>query len=60
MKWYEREPWQTKLLVEINGMEKHYPDFTLTEDDDGELLWLGELVTCKGNDFIVAISYPPS
>jgi len=46
--WYDDN--EALLDAEMEAMNKHYPQFKLSKNDDGRLYWVGELKNITGNN----------
>jgi len=46
--WYEDN--EALLDAEMEAMDKHYPQFKLSKNDDGRLYWVGELNNITGEN----------
>jgi hypothetical protein len=55
--WYERD--RARLLLEVRVMQTRFPNFTLKQDEDQHLMWVGTL-TPTDTSYQIALVYPDS
>jgi ubiquitin-protein ligase len=57
--WYQEPKWRNRLVVEVALMRERFPQFVLTRDESGLLVWRGTLQPVRGiSAFGISVTVP--